>query len=348
MNTWGIPDWKDEAAYPDPKSTSATRWAWEFLRRNSDYRKDWARYIERAAKAAGEDPALRDLVAAMRDATAEAWKAFRGKYSGPGKTTHAHWGDLVDTLEMSDCMYECSPPPLPDETHREHLARCGKLTRTPLVHALGQRWGLEQIEPPHLSKLPGLGRLCFKNSALRGPAELDFRLAAPGVSGFTRDAVLTTEERKEEAARAFEYLLRHFGHAHFQNVAFDLRLPLEAQLNFAGRALKAAAELGEERGDFKRLSARNIDARSFRNYLRALDAVEIESAKSRDIVKVILPSEADRDNAAGEYAPSKKVDKWIAAAEALRDGGYRALPLNVRAAKLPTKKTAKRKSNPAR
>ena len=35
---WGVPDWKTAVGYP-PKGSSLITWAWEFLRRNHDYRK---------------------------------------------------------------------------------------------------------------------------------------------------------------------------------------------------------------------------------------------------------------------------------------------------------------------
>jgi hypothetical protein len=44
LNSEWRPDWKDSYQYPNPKNTSRAQWAWEFLRRNPDYRKD---YLER-------------------------------------------------------------------------------------------------------------------------------------------------------------------------------------------------------------------------------------------------------------------------------------------------------------
>jgi Family of unknown function (DUF6499)/Uncharacterized conserved protein (DUF2285) len=39
---WGVPEWRDIAAYPHPKGRDRMlRWAWEFLRRNPEYRKRW-------------------------------------------------------------------------------------------------------------------------------------------------------------------------------------------------------------------------------------------------------------------------------------------------------------------
>lgn len=39
-----IPDWRDEKNYPDPATTTAQQWAWEFLRRNPQYQADYAEF----------------------------------------------------------------------------------------------------------------------------------------------------------------------------------------------------------------------------------------------------------------------------------------------------------------
>ncbi len=43
-NNWGVPDWRDEAAYPRLNDLDETHWRWEFLRRRDDVRKDWEVY----------------------------------------------------------------------------------------------------------------------------------------------------------------------------------------------------------------------------------------------------------------------------------------------------------------
>ncbi len=45
MNEWR-PDWTDPANYPDPKKTLMAEWAWEFLRRNVLYQKDYKNLID--------------------------------------------------------------------------------------------------------------------------------------------------------------------------------------------------------------------------------------------------------------------------------------------------------------
>ena len=44
MNEWKVPDWRDPAQYP--RDCSLRRWAWEFLRRNPEYRAAWREQIE--------------------------------------------------------------------------------------------------------------------------------------------------------------------------------------------------------------------------------------------------------------------------------------------------------------
>jgi hypothetical protein len=41
MTDWGIPNWRDPAAYGDTKRWSERRWRWEFTRRRPDCRKDF-------------------------------------------------------------------------------------------------------------------------------------------------------------------------------------------------------------------------------------------------------------------------------------------------------------------
>ena len=41
---WGIPDWRDPAAYGAADSWTDHRWRWEFTRRRADYRADFDQY----------------------------------------------------------------------------------------------------------------------------------------------------------------------------------------------------------------------------------------------------------------------------------------------------------------
>jgi hypothetical protein len=45
VSEWNVPDWRDPAQYPHPRDCSLRQWAWEFLRRNPEYRSLWREHI---------------------------------------------------------------------------------------------------------------------------------------------------------------------------------------------------------------------------------------------------------------------------------------------------------------
>ena len=45
-NEWGIPDWRDAAAYGLTSKTTIARWLWEFTRRRDDYRSETLAYLD--------------------------------------------------------------------------------------------------------------------------------------------------------------------------------------------------------------------------------------------------------------------------------------------------------------
>lgn len=49
-----MPDWRKKSDYNFPKKFPNYRWAWEFLRRNPEYRKDWTDAISRITAREGE------------------------------------------------------------------------------------------------------------------------------------------------------------------------------------------------------------------------------------------------------------------------------------------------------
>ena len=62
QNEWGVPDWRDDKAYPKLGDFSDRLWRWEFIRRMPDYRDAWdkASKVEyeiacRMAEKAGRD-----------------------------------------------------------------------------------------------------------------------------------------------------------------------------------------------------------------------------------------------------------------------------------------------------
>lgn len=59
MTDWGIPDWRDAAAYGDTSAWSHERWRWEFLRRREDLRRDYLMLVRERSEAKACDELLR-------------------------------------------------------------------------------------------------------------------------------------------------------------------------------------------------------------------------------------------------------------------------------------------------
>ena len=115
------PDWRDPDAYP-PIGISAHLKAWEFLRRNRDYRRDFAHW------------------AALPDTDPDG--QISGKWKGPV-------GGLLNT-------FHCQPPAAADEDFEDYRGRIGTINYKvqPYAQYLTNRYRLEP-EPldPNLSSL---------------------------------------------------------------------------------------------------------------------------------------------------------------------------------------------------
>ncbi len=64
-----MPDWRNPHDYDFTQTLTAAQWAWEFLRRNPDYRLEWQAFIAtwRDLEAAYGKPSQRDIAAWKRD-----------------------------------------------------------------------------------------------------------------------------------------------------------------------------------------------------------------------------------------------------------------------------------------
>ena len=64
IGDWGVPDWNKLDCYPDKTNRDPQMWAWQFLRRNPDYRMSWLDHQRRL----------------LRDQRAEAVKDWWGSF----------------------------------------------------------------------------------------------------------------------------------------------------------------------------------------------------------------------------------------------------------------------------
>jgi hypothetical protein len=74
------PDWRDPASYNYTRDLTREGWAWEFLRRNPNYRKSWRDQVDPAATDRTESSKARVASPAVVSPAAAAWGllSFRG------------------------------------------------------------------------------------------------------------------------------------------------------------------------------------------------------------------------------------------------------------------------------
>jgi transcriptional regulator len=74
------PDWRDPASYDYTRDLTREGWAWEFLRRNPNYRKSWRDQADPEATDRAKKGKARVAAPAVVSAAAAAWGllSFRG------------------------------------------------------------------------------------------------------------------------------------------------------------------------------------------------------------------------------------------------------------------------------
>jgi len=128
-----LPDWKDANAYPKPKELDWEQWAWQFLRRNPEYQKDY-----------------------------QNWRALLDTLPA----------DCKELPENDMRFWVCDPPAKAGETYKEYVNRVrGGWRRTFRAKALfekygfgagggpslveGHRWTGLGLVPPEQERFPG-------------------------------------------------------------------------------------------------------------------------------------------------------------------------------------------------
>jgi hypothetical protein len=62
---WGLPDWRDASAYPEPDAITRRQWWWEFTRRHPDLRALWMEFSPRWAVYVEENKAHFEQMATL-------------------------------------------------------------------------------------------------------------------------------------------------------------------------------------------------------------------------------------------------------------------------------------------
>ena len=134
-------DWRvTPANSAKSRDVSLNQWAWEFLRRNTEYQKVWGGYAELLTKIAADDPALKLVVAYLITPSAEGRKAIEQLKAE---------GSLIEQFLSKDELTHYEPHRESGESSSQWLRRVKEGTQKRLRDVLGERWGLKRIANPN-------------------------------------------------------------------------------------------------------------------------------------------------------------------------------------------------------
>ena len=94
------PDWRDPASYDYTRDLTREGWAWEFLRRNPNYRKSWRDQVDPAATNPTESGKARAAAPAIVSAAAAAWGLLSFRRSW---LCGASCGNLLASRDIVGC-----------------------------------------------------------------------------------------------------------------------------------------------------------------------------------------------------------------------------------------------------
>ena len=318
MKTICRANWRDLTEYPDPKTASANRWAWEFLRRNLDYEADWQRYASAMRAVASRVPEISQYVECLLADTLESWTQLRAAFTDD--TAFAEQlTSLYARLSREDEMNVWDPPRLPGETISAYQNRVEKCMRRPLSRALGEKWGLAKIAQP-ANATYSIPQVVFLNAGVWGSYDsLDYR---------SYKGTASRKQWLQYCEWVIENLGSEFPHGGTERllIAFDLRYPIEPQIAGAKAHLKDRQAKLKSDGAIDPQRAHSKRPDDWLNYLRALDAVA-NNVKVNDIVSALLPDDAWLNTLDNDYKPKKAVEKWLKTGEQLTRAAYKRIAL---------------------
>lgn len=291
------PDWQNASTYEYTETLNLEGWAWEFLRRNPEYKAEWAEYLKKKTK-------LEKIYGKIAS-----WKTKK--------------------LEAEPMAWHYDPPKNPGESDHVWRMRCiaegGNPDRTLIMKGLAKKWGLRQMHDPNSTakSKPQFTpytevRIWPHVSHVEGPivieGEDDDYAGDPIISGGKADS-----EPDGEAEAPIVYAER----SDFAYIEINLRKSITKQLK---QAEKQLTELRQYLIQAKALKAPTItkpNDKKFRDYLRVLDAYALEPRPAvKDIAKILCPK---KKNELGDYGGYKKVNDMYNQAKQWCEGGYRLL-----------------------
>jgi hypothetical protein len=325
--TWP-PNWKNRGEYPHPDKTSMEQWAWEFLRRNLDYQKDYEEYRKNP-------------------------KDFPYDTSSDPqhpKVFEEHEKNRIDSLQKSPKPehlkafeeYEKNPEDSLNDSYLKFLNLYYDERKS--RYTLAYRWGIvTMVDPSEPDPLNAVfsGKV---DEDLYPPGSKDnmitpgkphpqdsIFLEKPGVVLYPpkhSDYEDYEEDKGEEDENIFteEWSLSLSGRLGEVPVVFDLKRPLPQQLDLAKITLKELKNKWEEELGLEALSI-STHPHLYTDYLRVLDAQEA-GAKYTEMASTIYLRDENfdiNDDAIAENLET--VNNHLRKAKKLMNFIYKDLPL---------------------
>lgn len=138
MNEWGIPDWRDPAAYGDVKAWSDMRWRWEFRRRLDEFRAEC------------------DALLAMERELNAAYDAFQNTRTVENRDKFSRLVDEIDDMRFRHMRSWGYPGDLPAldprvSEYSDDVLKVMPHTKKPGVHSMvgsaSSEAGLSRVSP---------------------------------------------------------------------------------------------------------------------------------------------------------------------------------------------------------
>lgn len=258
-----MPNWRYPDEYPSPKKLTHREWAWEFLRRNPDYRKEW-------------EEALRDWERDLPDWQRELKERLEAlRRDHPGAEVELRLRIEDDSLPPGRKSFLMAPDPL---SPRFIITGSKVLPKA-------SRWGLWGFVNPDLDS----PRSPFPGNVSSEYHEQCFPVAATAIPFMSEDP-----SRLSDPPRKVGLVCR----PHEVVVGFNLRLPIDHQLKRAKRLLQRLQTSYRQQLGGKVQSVKR-HREKWPLYLRTLDARSAH-ASYKEIAEELFPPERRSADSDGE------------------------------------------------
>lgn len=299
-----LPDWTDISVYPDTKAFSHSQWAWEFLRRTDDYRKDWNTFC-------GEIKSKLKVVSVLAPNIAQFEnQGGVAKAVGAALKNLSPMFSLSDFLELSDAEKEKRELFL--QSNLQLYLALSDIKKASFYSAC--KWQLaDMLDPTHSFDT----NIEFNISVVKGETGQEREQRTT----FERFALSTLPEMQGIKLDNLVMDDTWLNESFFLHLTIDMRTPIGivkqhvlAELERRYREIESA--------DYVRIDIRDRSDK-YLLYLRTLDAIK-DGAENDDIGEVLFSGQYAGDLAARR----KQVSNTIKAAKKAQENYWQIAHLN--------------------